>query len=57
MVQSHRNFFTNKIRRAKLYIYSESLLDKGTGSKTWNDKGVGEMKLLKYVCIKLCITF
>jgi len=35
------------IRRAKLYTFSETLLNKGTGNKSWNDKGIGEMKLLK----------
>jgi len=34
-------------RRAKLFTYSESMLDKGTGKKSWNEKGVGDMKLLK----------
>jgi len=34
--------------RARLYIYDESLLNKGTGNKTWNERGVGEMKLLKH---------
>jgi Ran-binding protein 1 len=34
-------------RRGKLYNYGESLLNKGTGSKTWNERGTGEMKILK----------
>lgn len=34
--------------RAKLYRYGETLLDKGTGTKTWVDRGVGEIKILKH---------
>lgn len=34
--------------RAKLFLYGESLLDKGTGTKTWNDRGIGEAKILKH---------
>lgn len=34
-------------RRAKLFIYGETMLDKGTGNKTWREKGVGDMKFLK----------
>ncbi|CAE7522742.1 YRB1, partial [Symbiodinium microadriaticum] len=36
------------VKRAKLYQYSESLLNKGTGTKTWNERGTGEMKILKH---------
>eukprot|EP01041_Mallomonas_annulata_P009024 gene9024-18687_t len=35
-------------KRAKLYVYSETMLNKGTGNKSWNDKGVGEVKFLKH---------
>jgi Ran-binding protein 1 len=35
-------------RRGKLYVYGETLLDKGTGNKTWKERGVGEFKLLKH---------
>lgn len=35
-------------QRAKLFTFSESLLNKGTGVKTWNERGVGDMKLLKH---------
>lgn len=35
-------------KRAKLYQFSESLLNKGTGTKTWNERGLGQMKLLKH---------
>jgi Ran-binding protein 1 len=34
--------------RAKLYLYGESILNKGTGTKTWNERGVGQLKLLKH---------
>mmetsp|Transcript_32798 Transcript_32798/g.54978 ORF Transcript_32798/g.54978 Transcript_32798/m.54978 type:complete len:207 (+) Transcript_32798:1662-2282(+) len=34
--------------RAKLYIYGESLLAKGTGEKSWNERGVGDAKILKH---------
>ena len=30
------------------------MLDKGTGKKNWNEKGVGDMKLLKYVDCLVC---
>ncbi len=33
--------------RGKLYRYTETLLDKGTGKKQWIERGVGEIKLLK----------
>ena len=35
-------------RRAKLFIYGETMLDKGTGKKQWNEKGIGECKFLKH---------
>jgi len=34
--------------RAKLFRYTESLLNKGSGKKEWIERGVGEMKLLKH---------
>jgi hypothetical protein len=34
-------------RRAKLFLYGETMLDKGTGNKTWKEKGVGDMRFLK----------
>jgi Ran-binding protein 1 len=34
--------------RAKLFKFGESLLEKGTGKKSWNDRGIGEAKLLKH---------
>ena len=33
--------------RGKLYRYTETLLDKGTGKKQWIERGVGDIKLLK----------
>ena len=33
--------------RGKLYRYTETLLDKGSGKKQWIERGVGEIKLLK----------
>lgn len=35
-------------QRAKLFIYGETLLDKGTGIKTWRERGIGDIKLLKH---------
>ena len=35
-------------QRSKLYIYGESLLDKGSGNKQWNERGIGDIKLLKH---------
>mmetsp|Transcript_4982 Transcript_4982/g.7362 ORF Transcript_4982/g.7362 Transcript_4982/m.7362 type:complete len:220 (-) Transcript_4982:216-875(-) len=34
--------------RAKLFIFGETLLDKGTGKKSWRERGVGDMRLLKH---------
>jgi len=34
--------------RAKLFVFRETLLDKGTGNKTWCERGVGDVKLLKH---------
>lgn len=34
-------------KRGKLYTFGESLLNKGTGTKSWNERGVGQIKLLK----------
>lgn len=45
-------FFSDRpdfsIRRGKLFIFGETLLDKGTGNKTWKERGVGDFKLLKH---------
>lgn len=35
-------------KRAKLYQFSESLLNKGSGTKSWNERGLGQMKILKH---------
>lgn len=35
-------------QRVKLYTYTERMLDKGTGIKTWVEKGVGDIKILKH---------
>ena len=35
-------------KRSKLFIYGETLLDKGTGNKTWRERGIGEVRLLKH---------
>ncbi|EQC38563.1 hypothetical protein SDRG_04268 [Saprolegnia diclina VS20] len=34
--------------RAKLFDYRETLLDKGTGTKTWCERGVGNVRFLKH---------
>jgi len=34
--------------RSKLFIYGETLLDKGTGKKTWRERGIGEVKILRH---------
>ncbi|GMI48636.1 hypothetical protein TrCOL_g3957 [Triparma columacea] len=34
--------------RAKLFVFGETLLDKGTGTKSWRERGVGTVKLLKH---------
>ena len=36
------------LRRGKLFLYGETLLDKGTGNKSWKERGTGEIKLLKH---------
>mmetsp|Transcript_24174 Transcript_24174/g.29758 ORF Transcript_24174/g.29758 Transcript_24174/m.29758 type:complete len:220 (-) Transcript_24174:28-687(-) len=35
-------------QRSKLFIYGETLLDKGTGKKTWRERGVGEARILRH---------
>eukprot|EP01031_Cornospumella_fuschlensis_P036061 gene36061-43732_t len=35
-------------QRGKLFLFGETLLDKGTGNKTWKERGVGEVKFLKH---------
>lgn len=35
-------------QRAKLYIYAETMLNKGTGQKDWIERGIGLMRVLKH---------
>jgi hypothetical protein len=35
------------LRRSKLYVFGEAMLDKGSGKKSWLERGIGEVKLLK----------
>lgn len=35
-------------RRAKLFVFGETLLNKGTGTKSWNERGIGDVKFLKH---------
>ncbi|CAM9313663.1 unnamed protein product [Chrysoparadoxa australica] len=35
-------------QRAKLFVFGETLLNKGSGTKSWNERGVGEIKFLKH---------
>lgn len=46
---SKRNLLNLYLRRGKLFVFGETLLDKGTGNKTWKERGVGEVKLLRYI--------
>ena len=34
--------------RAKLFIYGETMLDVGTGNKTWKERGIGDVRILKH---------
>jgi Ran-binding protein 1 len=34
--------------KAKCYLFGETLLDKGSGNKTWMERGTGEVKMLKH---------
>jgi len=34
--------------RSKLFVFGETLLDQGTGNKTWKERGIGEARLLKH---------
>jgi Ran-binding protein 1 len=36
------------VQRAKLFTFGETLLDKGTGNKTWKERGVGDCKFLRH---------
>lgn len=35
-------------RRAKVYDFRETLLDKGSGTKSWCERGVGDVRFLKH---------
>ncbi|KAL7577094.1 hypothetical protein ACA910_019699 [Epithemia clementina (nom. ined.)] len=35
-------------QRSKLYIFGETMLNKGTGNKTWIERGVGNMRILRH---------
>ncbi len=35
-------------QRSKLFAYTEASLDKGTGNKSWCERGIGDCKLLKH---------
>ena len=34
--------------RAKLFVYGETLLDQGTGKKSWKERGVGDIRILRH---------
>jgi len=35
-------------QRSKLFIFGETLLDKGSGKKSWRERGIGDIRLLKH---------
>mmetsp|Transcript_10586 Transcript_10586/g.25566 ORF Transcript_10586/g.25566 Transcript_10586/m.25566 type:complete len:203 (-) Transcript_10586:239-847(-) len=34
--------------RAKLFLFGETLLDVGSGKKTWKERGIGEVRILRH---------
>jgi len=34
--------------RSKMFLYGETLLDVGTGKKTWKERGIGEARILRH---------
>lgn len=36
------------MKRSKLFVFGETLLDKGTGTKSWRERGIGEVRLLRH---------
>lgn len=34
--------------RAKLFIFGETMLDVGSGNKTWRERGIGEARILRH---------
>jgi Ran-binding protein 1 len=41
-------FFVFIYRRAKLFNFRETLLEKGSGNKSWCERGVGDVRFLKH---------
>lgn len=35
-------------QRGKLFVYGETLLDVGSGNKTWRERGIGDIRILKH---------
>ncbi|VEU40104.1 unnamed protein product [Pseudo-nitzschia multistriata] len=35
-------------QRGKLFIYGETMLDVGSGNKTWKERGIGDIRILKH---------
>lgn len=35
-------------QRSKLYIFAETMLDAGTGKKTWKERGIGEIRIMRH---------
>ena len=35
-------------QRAKLFIFGETMLEKGSGNKTWRERGVGDVRILRH---------
>jgi len=35
-------------QRGKLFLYGETLLDVGSGNKSWKERGIGEIRILKH---------
>jgi Ran-binding protein 1 len=35
-------------QRAKLFIFGETLLDVGTGNKSWRERGIGDIRILRH---------
>jgi Ran-binding protein 1 len=35
-------------QRGKLFVYGETLLDVGSGKKSWKERGIGEIRILKH---------